>query len=164
MKKIFYQPFLPKGSLIEQYAKDSDYSDSFSVLTSSIMTIDDRLTDTTKIPRWVNWLLKIRDFLVKPLGLSLSDDYKRQISNLYQVGDQGGFFTIIDRNDNEILMHENDKHLSFMTSVIVESVSDGQFVYMTTNVVFNKWYGRLYFFIIKPFHKLIFRSTLRRLS
>jgi len=39
--------------------------------------------------------------------------------------------------------------------------SSTKIVTVTTLVIYNNWFGRLYFFPVKPFHKLIVQSGLK---
>jgi hypothetical protein len=32
---------------------------------------------------------------------------------------------------------------------------------VTTTVIYNNWFGRLYFLLVKPFHRLIVQITLK---
>jgi len=68
-------------------------------------------------------------------------------------------FTVVSRNDHEIVMGEEDRHLVFRTSVLITGTSDASFVHVTTIVRFNNIWGRLYFLPVKPFHRLIVASS-----
>ena len=53
-------------------------------------------------------------------------------------------------------MGENDKHLNFKVSILLEKLeANNKSITISTIVVFNNWFGKLYFFPVKPFHKLI---------
>ena len=57
------------------------------------------------------------------------------------------------------------KHLTFYAALWCgEKESGGQTFTITTVVKFNNRLGRLYFFFIRPFHKVIIRSMLKRVA
>jgi hypothetical protein len=83
----------------------------------------------------------------------------REEKTFFPVGSRAGYFTVLDRNENEIVMGEKDKHLNFNTSVFIDR--ENAFIYLTTIVHFNNILGKAYFIPVKPFHKLIIKSSLR---
>ncbi|HJV20387.1 MAG TPA: DUF2867 domain-containing protein, partial [Sediminibacterium sp.] len=53
---------------------------------------------------------------------------------------------------------EDDKHLNFRVSLLINRQSDyceNKKIIISTTVKFNNWFGRLYFLLVRPFHKLI---------
>lgn len=105
------------------------------------------------LPRWVNLLLKLRDALVKPFGLS-GGDFEGKVAALVKA-----------TNDTEIVFGMADKHLDFYASVWCSPLLSGrQTVGVATIVKYNNRLGRVYFALIKPFHRFIIRRMLRRLS
>jgi hypothetical protein len=81
----------------------------------------------------------------------------------YEVGDKTDIFTISARDDNEIVMAEEDKHLNFRASVSVVRRDDYCEAYLTTIVHYNNFFGRFYFFFVKPFHQQIMKVCMRNL-
>ena len=77
-------------------------------------------------------------------------------------GDKVSFFSVEDRCDNEVLLRACDSHLDACIS-FHKSYSKGSCeLSISTTIHFNNWSGRLYFFFIKPFHKLIVIALLKR--
>ena len=73
--------------------------------------------------------------------------------------------TICEQNAQEIVFGMPDKHLTFHASLWCgEKEPGGQTFTITTVVKFNNRLGRLYFFFIRPFHKVIIRSMLKRVA
>lgn len=101
-------------------------------------------------PAWVNGLMKLRNTIVKPLGLEVGMRFAD---------------TICEQNAQEIVFGMPDKHLTFYAALWCgEKESGGQTFTITTVVKFNNRLGRLYFFFIRPFHKVIIRSMLKRVA
>lgn len=123
---------------------------------------------TTRIfqtPRWADMLMRIRNAFARLVDID-TGGYKRDayVSDFYPVGSRAVYFTVVDRNDNEIVMAENDKHLDFKVSVLMNRQGAIATIYLTTLVKFNNFLGRLYFLLVKPFHRIIIISLLRRLE
>ena len=124
-------------------------------------SVDKITSDLFKTPKWVHYLLKIRDLIVKPFGIKTSDEIEVKVESHYPIGSKAVFFTVIDRNKNEIVMAEDDKHLNFRTSVMIEKDGKNTNIYQTTIVQYNNFFGRFYFFFVKPFHRIIIKKGLK---
>lgn len=110
-------------------------------------------------PAWVSALMRLRNWLVKPFGIKVDapdvTEFRRIIEN-FDPGD-------LDKPDNEAILTMDDKHLKFYVSAIVNVLPDHKKeVSVSTLVQFHNNSGRIYFFFIRPFHKLIVPATLKR--
>ncbi len=74
----------------------------------------------------------------------------------------GHYFTVLDRNENEIVMGMDDVHLSFRVSVLKKKREQGNGVFLTSIVKFHNTAGKVYFSTIKPFHQAIMASMLEQ--
>jgi len=63
-------------------------------------------------------------------------------------------------SSDEILLGLDDKHLNFLISVMRHE----QGFTLATWVHTHNWFGRAYLWIIMPFHKLIVRNAVARMS
>ena len=106
-------------------------------------------------------LMRMRNAIVRPLGLQTGDGMHGKSAPYYPVGSRAVYFTVVARTENEIIMEENDAHLKFRCSVYKSN--DESAVYVTTLVHFNNFGGSIYFFIVKPFHKMIIQAVLNRI-
>ena len=143
---------IPTNSLLANYLP-ADYSDSFSkeVMTKESITPDAFFNMTfNQFPIWIDWLLKLRNTIVKPLGLDTTSRFSDFVS---------------DRSMNEIIWGRPDKHLDFHVSMWCGEYREGkQELRITTVVKYNNWFGRVYFFVIRLFHGIIIRSLLNRIQ
>ena len=139
-----------KDSLIVKYLP-ADYKDCFCVkLTNKPNVAVKELFDLMFIqyPKWVSWLLKLRDFIVKPLNIKASKSFKE---------------LIIEQNSHEIILGTKDKHLTFYVSIsCIESKRNEQIASITTLVKYNNILGKVYFLAIWIFHKFIVHRLLKR--
>lgn len=163
MKKVVKLDYVPDKSIILNGFGKIDYSDTYKTqITLNDYSIDRITTDIFKTPKWVDNLMKLRDIIVKVFGLKTGKKNDTIIEPYYSIGTKAVYFTVTDRNENEIVMAENDKHLNFRTSVMIEKRNTNSTLFLSTIVQFNNFFGRLYFFPVKPFHQLIVRSLLKK--
>ena len=150
MKSITRLTTIPENSVISNGFERIDYCDSYRLVKPTNDSTEKIAMEIFKMPKWVNWLMNIRNSIVRIFGLKTGKDVKEGQT----------YFTVIEQNENEIVMGETDKHLDFRTSILVDRANS--FIYLTTIVRFNNFWGRLYFLPVKPFHKLIVKSSLKR--
>ncbi len=159
---------IPKNSIINKSIKKLDYYDSYEItlLNKENYSIDYLTVRLfTSIPKWISVLLSIRDVIVEPFGLKTGKVNSADVPDKnvkYDAGSKIVLFTVLTRNENEIVFSEDDKHLYFRTSVLKENRDDGsQKIHLTTIVIYHNVFGKIYFFFVKPFHRLIMRTMLK---
>ncbi len=169
--QTFYR--IPASSIIARdYSGSVDYVDCFriKVKNSAGDSVDRFMTEFfTAWPAWIKSLFALRNLLVKPFGLvtgTKQDAPTGPLPGRYAVADRAALFTVIDRNASEIVMGEDDKHLYFRLSMLMEKAAADTFeqLSVTTLVKFHHLGGRFYFTLIKPFHKLIVKTMLANLA
>ena len=103
----------------------------------------------------------MRDWLVKPFKLKTADDYKLKLPAKIEKGGTVGFFDVKDANEVEVLMFAKDSHLCAYFCISFVQNNDEKTLKASTVVFLNNRLGKIYFFIIKPFHKLIIKRMLK---
>ncbi len=148
---------LPKNSKVVGFITRINYEDTFSVaLQNKEMAIEDvYLNVFAHSPKWVNNLLKLRNNIVKLFGIKTNVGKMKKES--LKVGKKTGIFKIYAIYKNELIAGEDEKHLDFRISVL----KNEGILTISTLVQYNNWFGRLYFFIVKPFHKIIAKSMMK---
>ena len=152
---------LPANSLLHQ--ETYHYYDSFYTILNDpdqqISLLELSKSFLTAAPPWVERLFDFRNKLVKVFGLKTSDKNQQKEEMLKNFngkpGDKLGFFKVFKNSGNEIIMGENDSHLDFRVSILLEEEDKGRRFTISTTVHFNNWFGKLYFLPVKPFHKQI---------
>lgn len=156
---------IPQSSLANKYLP-AYYSDSFECsanFSEEILSEDFLIAFWTIRPGWINSLFKLRNALVKPLGLGSSDndfdnDFKACIKSDAIVKD----VTLLAKTPSETIITLNDKQLHAYISVYVEDQGYHiKKVNVSTIVKFHYWLGNVYFFFIRPFHYLICKAGLK---
>lgn len=142
----------PTNSLIEKYLP-ADYVDSYSreIVCDKVITPDKfRNLAFNQPPKWINWLMSLRNAIVKPLGL----DTKSRFTDI-----------VSDKNEHEEIFGMPDSHLDFHVSMWCGEYKERkQELRITTVVKYNNWFGRAYFFMIRPFHGIIVSSLLKHIE
>lgn len=163
----------PENSVIlNGWNGDVHYADSFQadILNSDNLSVDDLATMimAAESPEWIKMLERLRDSVVGLFGLKtgLATEQKTEKcdSAKYAPGDKVGFFPVIAREDSEIVMGLDDKHLYFRASVLLgnNQRTGKDSVFITTAVKFHNIWGRMYFYPVKPFHKIIVKQSIKR--
>ena len=113
-------------------------------------------------PVWIRGLFALRNILVTPFGLSTGEGTKLTVEEPLRKGSNIGIFEVLQLTETEILLYANDKHLAawLLFTIVGNEIKT---LKATTAVHFINRLGRIYFFIIKPFHKLIIRQLLQNL-
>lgn len=139
---------LPSQSLLQAYLQTGDFLDCYHCKTT--IDVGQAAKQAMDFPAWVRGLMWLRNLIVAPFGLKTDLDEAQTI----------GVFPVIDRNDNEVIMGFDDKHLDFRISIM----TDGQHAYGATWVRRHNWFGRLYLALIMPFHIVIMRGAIGRIK
>lgn len=165
---------LPDDSLLKKSQTKYNYIDSYKGVllnsTKEITANDLGRAFFSSAPKWVEKLFALRNRLVGIFGLKTPGkpaDKQMELDNFkFNIGERLGLFQVFDKNDHELILGEDDKHLNFRISLYVTKSTEaksGKEVIITTTVIFNNWFGRLYFLPVKPFHKFIVPSMLKRM-
>jgi hypothetical protein len=108
---------------------------------------------------WFRAMLTIRDGFARGAGLQTTGDLRRSVHADARVA----FFPIRSRSADEIILGEDDRHLDFRLSLLVDRNATGAgTVHATTVVRCRNRLGHAYLAAIAPFHHLVVRSSLAR--
>jgi hypothetical protein len=155
---------VPPGSLTERFLP-ADYADVYACRVDSgrELAADDILVGIwTDFPDWVAALFRLRNFLVRFVGLKGEKDDPGALERIIREGGANDLASIPAKNANETVMLLTDKHLDAYLSVHVESRGSLRTVSVVTLVHYKNRLGRVYFFVIRPFHGIVVKSMLKR--
>lgn len=120
------------------------------------------------IPTGAQGLLAIREHIARQIGLKTAQGKQKVMAEIQSfqgcIGEKIGLFEIWYRNENEIVTGQKDKHLDFTLSFYVEKSKAGHLIQLTTIVQINSFVGKVYFFLVKPMHRLLMPIIMNRLS
>lgn len=157
---------LPVESAVNRACASADLMDAFQVALPPGASDDpERLARFmfSSQPRWVNALMRLRDAIVGPLKLKTGAQLAAQGAR--QASARVGLFRIYSKDASEIVLGEDDAHLDFRVAVRCSGSAgqgEGRYLTVATMVHCHNTLGRVYLFVIAPFHRLVVRSTLRR--
>jgi hypothetical protein len=137
----------------------ADFADAFS------LTIDDPSVDAVtaahraieRPPGWISSLMRLRDSIVKPLGLRTGND-----AALARM-DRIGVFPVLSRTPERVVLGLDDKHLDFRLAIDVATLdARRREIVATTLVQTHNRLGRTYLALILPFHRRIVPALMAR--
>ncbi len=124
------------------------------------------LGTVARSPRWVEFLLGLRNRIVAPFGLKnvghLGSLPPLKPAAEYKIGDQVGIFKLLSVTDDEVILGETDKHLDVKVSLCKVMREGREFVTMTTVVHIHNLLGRIYMAVITPMHRIIAPAVMKR--
>jgi ribosome-binding factor A len=158
---------VPENSFLINHLP-ADYVDvcKRTVPAKSNLTPDNILVNIWTVQSgWVDFLFRLRNILVKPFGLESGnkDKFNRNLAAAIRSGESFEMVNMLHKTDNETIMQLKDKHLTAELSIYVESVTDNRKnISAITMVHFHNKLGIVYFFVIRPFHKIIVKTLLNK--
>lgn len=163
---------LPKNSLLDPEKIKYDYIDCYQGIVKdskdNITVTDVGKSFFLSSPKWVDQLFAARNTIVSIFGLKTagSPDEREALLKSFKCekGEQLGLFKVFDKNENEVILGEDDKHLNFRISLYLEKEGnqpDTKNLKISTTVQFNNWFGLLYFLPVRAFHQLIVPTMLK---
>ncbi|MCY0148879.1 DUF2867 domain-containing protein [Hoeflea sp. G2-23] len=140
---------------------DADWADCFEMLSARPGLSAEAVARQAfeRMPKWVGVLMVLRNLVVRPFGL------KGNPAGAATTVARVGFFPVISKNDAEMVLGFDDRHLDFRIVVLTEPSGDGETrIRMMTLIRRHNFLGRAYLSVIMPFHKLIVASSLSRVG
>lgn len=154
------EPLPPESAIANAYAS-LNLADAYSIeLPSGTSTNPEllaRFIFAHQAP-WIGRLMAVRDTLVAGFGLKTA----KHLATLDTGSAAGriGIFKIYSTSPTEIVLGEDDRHLDFRLSVLCSGGAKRRLTLSTVVHCHNRL-GRLYIFLIAPFHRLVVQSSLR---
>jgi hypothetical protein len=115
-------------------------------------------------PLWMKSLLIVRNAAARLVGLeapTMAEIMQPKVRETYGVGDKIGPWPIFFIGENEIVAGRDNKHLDFRVSVLKAVDADTASVVISTICTVHNLFGKVYLFVIVPFHRSGVRSLMR---
>jgi hypothetical protein len=158
---------IPHDSKVLSLQAGADFWDAFKVAVapSERTALHWYLDFARRTPRWIDFLMRVRNRVVRLVGLKdvgqLAHVPSANSAASLGPGQRVGIYTIRSVSDEEVVFEILDKHLDVVMSVYRGAVENMQ-ITVTTLVFNHNWLGRLYMIPVTPMHKIIVRSILAR--
>lgn len=111
-------------------------------------------------PGWLDTLMQARDRIVGRFGLKTASARQGVAHAPFRTGQQLGVFRVLHLAPDEVILGEDDRHLDFRVSLLI----DGGQLRVSTLVRPHNVFGWLYLIIVLPFHHLISRVMTGRIA
>jgi hypothetical protein len=153
---------LPRHAELTFFFQDCDYID-FKTIEATVSLRHFISAMLSYYPWWLVGLYRIRELLVKILGLEKHENPDALPSimpeNLaFNPGEKASFFIVRKAREDAYWVSETpeDKHLMAYLGIVAEaSGNDATTFHVFTSVKYLHWTGPVYFNLIRPFHHLV---------
>lgn len=151
----------PTTSLIGDWYRNADLLDAYCV------PLPADHGDALQVARatlgqpegWFRVLIRIRDAIMGCFGVKTST----QMVHTLDAADRVDFFPLITNTEHEVILGEDDLHLDFRLSLFIQrTAGQPDLLIATTAVRCHNPLGRIYLWMITPFHHLVVRAKLGR--
>ena len=153
---------------LDLYFQDADHTD-IKTIEGGVSLRQFIAAMLTCYPWWIVFLYRIREVLVKILGLVKHEnpDIRTPINPedlSFEPGEKASFFIVRAAKENRYWVAETpaDKHLRAYFGVVAER---SRFrltrFHVFTSVKYLHWTGPVYFNLIRPFHHLVVSRMMR---
>ncbi|MBC8258110.1 MAG: DUF2867 domain-containing protein [SAR324 cluster bacterium] len=160
--------------LIARHIEDFDYCDVFQSTREVVGEIpqpkDCMIAFFRSFPPLLTRLIITREIIAKKLGLKtaneITNDERNKLLDRFEgnIGDSIAIFEVLEKNDIELLTGQTDRHLDFNLSFISYIKNNNSIIELATIVKFHNIFGKIYFFFVRPFHKLYMKKILKRMT
>lgn len=161
---------VPAFSALSESLRTAYFYDCYSVElpTDSRSPLELYLSVVSQTPRWVDFLMNIRNKVVARLGLKdmgpLSGIDPQKPPQAYRVGDKAGIFKVLELHEREVILGETDRHLNVKISVTTQDKPGCTVASVSTVVHVHNLMGRIYMFFVTPAHRIIAPATVSKLG
>jgi hypothetical protein len=115
-------------------------------------------------PLWMKSLLIVRNAAARLVGLeapTVAEIMQPKVRETYSVGEKIGPWPIFFIGGNEIVAGRNNKLMDFRLSVLKATDGEMTSVVVSTICTVHNLFGKIYLFVIVPFHRSGVRSLMR---
>jgi len=160
---------VPSFSTVQGSLRTAYFFDCYSVelAPDSRTPLELYLSVVSRTPRWIEFLMSVRNRIVALFGLknvgALSGLKPNKPASAYRIGDQAGIFKLLELHEQEVVLGETDKHLDVKVSVTKQDKPGTTTVSVSTVVHVHNALGRLYMFFVTPAHRIIAPATVSKL-
>lgn len=141
----------------------ADYADAFAMAVPEEMTVSQIAKAFAEGgPRWISWLLFLRNLAVKPFGLKRTKKDMTE-KNTAEPAAFLGIFPVRSESADRMVLGFDDRHLDFRIVIDRVAADDGAAcAVVSTLIKRHNLLGRIYLFVVLPFHRIIVPAMLRK--
>ncbi|MBE1237873.1 DUF2867 domain-containing protein [Phaeovibrio sulfidiphilus] len=140
------------------------YHDTQNAPVASGMTaVDAYWTMTSRLPDLYRLLFRVRDAFGSSVGIRPVGGFEGPCSREVVSGGRVDFFDVVRVSDERLVLSANDHHLDVMISINIHGEPGARRLHLTASVRTHNRVGRVYMLPVRPIHRLLVASMLRRL-
>jgi hypothetical protein len=116
-------------------------------------------------PLWMKAMLLVRNALARLAGLEVprvAEIMAPEVRSAYGIGDKIGPWPVFFVGDDEIIAGRDNKHMDFRLSVLKVRDAAAAHVVVSTVCSVHNLFGKIYLFVIVPFHRAGVQGLLAR--
>ena len=154
---------VPSDSALAPLYVGADLLDAFAIDLPAVANDDLDELARAALERpvwWIRALTRLRDAIMATFGVKSS----RAIGAAAAArGPVIGYFPLLSRSADELVVGEDDRHLDFRVAILLRSAAaGGRELVVVTVVHCHNRLGRTYLAVIAPFHRVIARANLEQ--
>ena len=154
---------VPSSGILAPLYKNADLVDAYAVQLPAGASDDLEVLARAGFERqawWIRTLTRVRDAMMAPVGIKSS----RAVGIAAATrGPVIGFFPLLSKSAEELVLGEDDRHLNFRLSIQLRPGAAGGRELVVVSVVHcHNLLGRTYLAVITPFHRLIAPACLEQ--
>lgn len=154
--------------------KNTDYIDAYQIKLPDSASDDIALLVNRFFsgkPEWVSKLMDFRNRLVKPFGLKSDSSRESKMMQSIEkdrrltLGEKFGVFEVKSIQGDRVVIGQTDRHLDFVIDFFLSKDElKSKILTVSTQIRFHNYFGRLYFYLILPFHRLVVTRMMKKLA
>jgi hypothetical protein len=116
-------------------------------------------------PVWIRGLMDVRGHIAVRLGLKHpfnTPEVQQGAFPKVELGRRVGPFTVQSVAPNELIVGDDDSHLNFRISTMKTEREGHFYITVSTAVEVHNTLGRIYMWVVKPFHKFLAPYMVKR--
>ncbi|MDA3893798.1 MAG: DUF2867 domain-containing protein [Salinivirgaceae bacterium] len=158
------------NSLVKKEADNANFTECYTVTFNSnkTLSLDETVCDCFQVftKGWVDALFRLRNWLVIPFKLKSPPDNRPFMEERPKISKGGkvAFFDVKEINANEVLMFADDAHLNAYFSIAIFENGNKKTIQASTIVNIKNNVGTMYFAVVKPFHKIIIKTMMKKIA
>lgn len=154
---------LPAETSLSSWFASAQLADAYAIRLPAAVSSDPAVLASaalSSLPPGGSAIMFVRDRLVRPFG----------IKTMPAIAEAGratnhtliGFFPVLERLGDEIILGEDDRHLDFRISFMVRERGGHRELVWTSVVRTHGFLGNAYLAAVRPFHRLAINLCLTR--
>lgn len=146
---------IPAETALSSWFASAQLADAYAIRLPAAASSDPTALASAalgSLPSGSSAIVFVRDILVRPLGIKTTSAIAEAGRSTHRA--LIGFFPVLERLGDEIILGEDDRHLDFRISLMVRERGGHRELVWTSVVRTHGFLGNAYLAAVRPFHRL----------